>query len=72
MFTRYCPLCDIRTNSPVCSCGRTTDVLTRDGEYTQDDMQEDIDNTYREKIYEEEGRYPYHVKVYLGEKRGYA
>jgi hypothetical protein len=35
-------------------------------------MQEDIDNTYREKIYEEEGRYPYHVKVYLGEKRGYA
>jgi len=31
-------------------------------------MQEDIDNTYREKIYEEERRYPYHIKVYLGDK----
>ncbi len=43
MSARYCVPCDKKTNASVCSCGRTTEIVTND-DYTQEQMEEELEN----------------------------
>ncbi len=48
MFNRYCVPCDRRTNDTVCACGRVTEIVVLDDEYTQDEMEADLENGHGE------------------------